>query len=212
MDPTQNQLQQILGVLKSIGLDEAAMGRLGDKLVNVSKAVGDFFVQRLETDANYAAGIGELARTAKFRAEHSQHLEKELHRFEDRVCDAEERILGAASLLGTMIALAQDPAFGLTDEQRTQAVAGLRGVLSALDYETTRAAPEVVNPPEGAETHRGTAECINGHEWPCAWYVARVAFGPVSTSRRIVFPERCDKCGERWNEIDTEEPLTGEPS
>lgn len=205
---TDALLQSILMVLPTLvnNVDSGAFGRIGDKIVDVFKTAGRIIDQRLETDANYAAGIGELARTARHRIEQLQRLDTAHERTLDCLDEREGQIGEAVMQLRDLLAMAGHPDTDLSETTRKAAIGALRGVLIALGVNLAEVPSSAVPPPDAVQ---GVAKCEAGHTWPCVWSVAAVG----GVSDRIVFPPACPECGAEWDEIeDTSETPGAEPS
>lgn len=173
--------------------------KIGDAINEAVMKVGRLVKARLDTDANYAAGVGELARTAAHRMEQLEKLDKDILRLEDDLDDASYRINEAIAKVETLLRVAEDLGDGPIKDS---AKAALRSILATLG----KPVDEHVDPQESEEPKQGTASCDKGHTWPCAWSIATSARPDGGFEhRRIVFPEACPTCGGKWQEVETDD-------
>lgn len=54
---------------------------------------------------------------------------------------------------------------------------------------------------------QAVAECRQGHTWPCRWRL-EVTERPsgITSHRRVVEPETCAECAQRWDQVRTPNP------
>lgn len=196
---TPDVSKQLLAMLPEImrQLTESGQAaKIGDAINKAVMDVVRLVKARLDTDANYAAGIGELARTAARRAEQLEKFDKQNLRLEDDLHETHLRIGEAIAKVETLYKAAEDLPEGLRGPARE----ALFDVLKTLGKEHVTL-NEPADPPE--EPKQGTATCDKGHTWPCAWSVDRRSEAEYV---RIVFPEACPTCGGKWQEVETPDP------
>lgn len=204
-DQTKQLLQMLVQVLPTL-MNSEALGKFGDTLVQFFKQGGELLVQRLDTDAGYAAGMRELAATVKFRTEQVAGRDKIIDDREAELAKLNAQADSAVEKLGRLLVAAKDPTMEMPAAVRQTAIDALTDILKTLGAEDED--EEVVEPPaDAAETHRGTAHCAKGHTWSCVWTVVQSI-----QIDRIVFPPTCPTCGLKWTEVENEPQAEEQPS